>query len=180
MALKLTAPKLLLLCAVAALLNLSGCKVLPQRPDRYQAIKPAKAFPPALLIAADGRKQTLKDFAGKVLIVNFWATWCAPCIKELPELDQLAKKLPEDRFALILVGEDIDSRSKEEARLRKLKIRRAPSYSDPGNTLRKALGVRGLPTTLVAGGNGRFAAKFEGPVAWNSQTMQNWLDAGAP
>ncbi|NQV55694.1 MAG: TlpA family protein disulfide reductase [Rhodospirillales bacterium] len=180
MALKLTATKLLsgaLLCGAAVLLVLGVGETTPQPPARYQAITPAKNFPPAHLIGSDGAVHALKDFTGKVLIVNFWATWCAPCVKELPALDRLARALPENRFVLLLVGEGNKSRSKETARLRELNIASAFYYSDPGSELRRALGVRGLPTTFIAGKKGLFTAKFEGSLRWDSPEIKNWLQA---
>ena len=125
--------------------------------------------PPVALnfTAIDGRELTLADFKGKVAVVNLWATWCAPCIKEMPSLDRMNARLKDQGLALLAISQDRGGAKVVEPFLEKLGLRSLPVYLDPKGQVQRALGVRGLPTTVVFDGEGRELGRFEGDADWD-------------
>jgi thiol-disulfide isomerase/thioredoxin len=116
----------------------------------------------------DGTPRTLADFRGRVLLINFWATWCAPCIEEMPALDRLHAKLGGDAFAVIALSTDRQGRSLVEPFLGKLGLQELAIYLDSKSEAMRALGLRGLPTTILFDREGREIGRLEGAAAWDS------------
>jgi thiol-disulfide isomerase/thioredoxin len=115
-----------------------------------------------------GKPVSLADFSGKVVLLNVWATWCAPCRKEMPQLDSLQKTHGGDKFAVITLNMDRGSPDKAKAFLTDIKTESLAFYHDPSGRLASALGVVGMPTTLLLDGAGRELGRLVGPAAWNS------------
>ena len=113
----------------------------------------------------------LADFKGKFVILNLWATWCAPCLKEMPSLVALQAKLA-PTLTVLAVSEDRGGANVvqpfvAEHGLDKLKI-----YLDPKSTATHAFAVRGLPTSLAIDGDGRVLGRVEGGADWDSDAMR--------
>jgi thiol-disulfide isomerase/thioredoxin len=113
----------------------------PTNPRRPAPIEP--------FYDADGRELTLQGFGGKVVLLNLWATWCAPCLKELPSLDRLQAELGGDRFQVVAVS--VDRRGVEAVRpyFEKLKIEHLAIYVESKDRLAQALGLQILPSTII-------------------------------
>ncbi len=114
----------------------------------------------------DGRTTRLSDFKGKPLLVNIWATWCAPCVVEMPMLDALAKR-EKDRLQVLVVSQDIDGAEKvgpffEEGGFDELK-----AYTDPDNGLSFGFGSGLMPTTVLYDSNGREVWRVVGAMDWD-------------
>lgn len=129
--------------------------------------KPVPA-PDTVFTDGAGEKRRLTDFLGRVVLVNFWATWCAPCIKEMPSLDALQAKLGGDDFAVVTLNEDRGGAAVAKPFLDKLGTRNLALYIDDKMALMRALDVRGLPTTFLVDREGRVRARLEGVAEWNS------------
>ena len=117
----------------------------------------------------------LSDFNGKLIILNFWATWCAPCKKEMPSLDDLQSngKLSNLRIFPINIGqEDI---SKSELFFQKLNIKNLDIYIDSRITLAKKFSLRGVPTTIIFDKEGKEFARIMGSIDFNDEEFINWL-----
>lgn len=132
---------------------------------------------PALAFKApDGRDLTLADFRGKVVLLNLWATWCAPCRHEMPALDRLQELLGGPGFEVVAVN--IDTRNPERARtwLAETGIRHMAHYTDHSATifqdLRKVGRAFGMPTTLVVDAKGCELGYLAGPP--NGQARMRW------
>jgi len=125
--------------------------------------------PPVALnfTALDGKALTLADFKGKVAVVNLWATWCAPCIKEMPSLDRMNARLASQGLALLAISQDRGGAKVVEPFLEKLGLKSLPVYLDPKGEVQRVLGVRGLPTTVVFDAEGRELGRFEGDANWD-------------
>ncbi len=116
----------------------------------------------------DGREHKLNEWRGRVLLVNFWATWCHPCRKEMPEIGRLQKAFPKEEFLVIAASEDKKGYDWASQGLRVLDGDNLLLLMDKGARALKALGERGLPTTLLVDRRGREIARLIGPAAWNS------------
>ncbi len=109
------------------------------------------------------------DFGDKVLLVNFWATWCAPCIREMPALDQLQQEMGSENFQVIAISQDFKGAAKAEPFLReKLGLKNLDLFLDSKLKLGKSLNVAGLPTTFAIDKAGKIVGAYTGPAEWNS------------
>ena len=102
-----------------------------------------------MFAGADGREVSLADYAGRPLLVNLWATWCAPCKAEMPTLDTLAA-LEEGEVTVIAVSQDLEGRKPVRAFFEKARITNLEPFTDPDNNLSASAGGRiALPTTIL-------------------------------
>ena len=131
-------------------------------------LREAPPLPPTTTFsAANGDKFTLEELRGKTVLVNIWATWCAPCIKEMPSLDRLQALRGSDDFEVITIS--IDRTKYEPAKffadknIKNLSPWHDGSFGIPGN-----LQLRGYPTTVIYNPEGREIAMIEGEAEWDS------------
>jgi thiol-disulfide isomerase/thioredoxin len=125
--------------------------------------------PVAKLIAADGKETTLGDYRGRIVVANFWATWCAPCIKEMPSLERLRAKLGDDRIAVVAVSEDLKGWPVIAPFLEDHGLKALPVLWDPEGATARGLGVTALPTTVILGRDGRTEGMLVGAAEWDSE-----------
>lgn len=126
----------------------------------------------------DGRDVTLADFRGRTVLVNFWATWCAPCLKELPSLDALEGALGGPDFAVVAVASDARGPETAQEYLDKLKIRRLKLYADPGLSLLISTGGSAqIPLSILFDAEGREIGRFTGSADWSSPEAKNLMKA---
>lgn len=131
--------------------------------------------PAAKLIAADGKETTLAALKGRVAVVNFWATWCAPCIKEMPSLDRLRGQLGSDQIAVIAVSEDLKGWPVIAPFLDERNLRSLLVLSDPEGVAQRGLGVTVLPTTVIIGRDGHIEGMLVGAAEWDSEDAMKLL-----
>ena len=129
----------------------------------------------------DGKKLTLTDFAGKTVLLNLWATWCAPCRDEMPALDALQAELGGADFTVAAVS--VDTQAPEKARdfLTELKIEKLAFYADPTAKLFQDLKLAGravgLPTTILIDKEGCEIGYLPGPANWASEDAKALVQA---
>ena len=121
---------------------------------------------PFELTALDGRVVKSSELAGKVVLVNFWATWCGPCKEEMPSLARLQKQLDPTQFALLTVTTDLQRQGIAHF-LSQLGVS-LPVLFDEDQEVSRSFMVRGLPTTIVIARDGTLAGRAVGPRAWDS------------
>jgi len=116
-----------------------------------------------------GKAVSVEDFRGKVLILNLWAPWCVPCLKEMPS--RPAARLPANEFAVVAVTKDPVGDSPSKRTFEAMKLTRLKLYLDPKGLLEHEIGSRGYPTTLILGRDGAPLALREGAANWDSDEM---------
>jgi thiol-disulfide isomerase/thioredoxin len=142
---------------------------------KFTLTNPGRPAPIEPFFDADGNEVSLHQFGDKVVLLNLWATWCAPCIEELPSLDRLQAQLGGDRFQVVAVS--VDRRGAEAVRpfFEKLGIAHLPIYVEPKNQLAQAIGVQVLPSTIVIAPHGLMVGNIIGTVEWDAPEAQDLL-----
>ena len=120
-------------------------------------------------------KLKLSDYRGNLIILNFWATWCAPCKEEMPSLDLLQVNENLDNLLIFPINVGQDSKEKSEKFFEKLKIRNLNIYFDSQITLAKKFGLRGIPTSIFFNKNGEEFARIVGSIDFEDKKFINWL-----
>lgn len=114
---------------------------------------------------------TLDQFRGKVLVVNLWATWCVPCIRELPGLSLLQGALGERGLKVVTIAIEPNGVSTVQSFFKSQKITGLPPYADQTQASVAALGARGLPTTYIVDRQMRLVTRLEGERKWDSEDI---------
>lgn len=134
--------------------------------------------PDFFLLDPSGKKTTLKDFRGKLVLLNFWATWCVPCREEMPAMERLYQQYKTKGFTIVAVDVK-DSRKDALAFIKELNIT-YPIMLDPDGEVGLLYGAWGLPTTYLIGPKGEGLARIWGPATWDSagakQLIQELLE----
>ncbi|MBS0518162.1 MAG: TlpA family protein disulfide reductase [Proteobacteria bacterium] len=141
----------------------SSVKGSLSRFDLASAPKPLLDFP---FIDAEDKPHKLSDYAGKVLLVNFWATWCTPCVKEMPSLDRLQGQMSKDKFLILPLSLDGPTRAKVAPFYAENKLAHLGVYFDKGRKAMQDLQVTVLPTTILVDHIGREIGRLEGEADW--------------
>ncbi|MBB4065115.1 thiol:disulfide interchange protein TlpA [Gellertiella hungarica] len=170
----------------------SQCQIPPARKAAFAAAaKGAVAAmtpldPPRLLDGVgfkspDGKDLTLKDFAGKTVLLNLWATWCFPCREEMPALDRLENLAGGNAFEVVAVNIDTGSDEKPKAFLTETGIKHLKSYRDSSmgifNALKKEGLALGLPVSLLIDEKGCVLGSMNGPAAWDGPEARALIEA---
>jgi thiol-disulfide isomerase/thioredoxin len=116
----------------------------------------------------DGTPKTLADFSGRVVLLNLWATWCAPCVKEMPALDRLQASFADSPFTVVALSVDRQGLAAVQPFFTKAGIKHLPVYVDNGGKNMGTLAPRGLPTSWLIGRDGSVLARLEGEAEWDS------------
>jgi len=134
---------------------------------RFVLTKAPKALPDLEFQNAADKVLRFSDFRGKALLINFWATWCAPCVKEMPSLDRLQAAMPKDRFKILPLSIDGPTRPKVAPFYKEQKLGRLGMYFDKGRKAMQGLDVTLLPTSILVDPSGRELGRIEGDADWD-------------
>ena len=132
-------------------------------PDPSPAPAPESAF-----LDGDGNRVGLGDFQGKVVLLNLWATWCPPCVSEMPSLDRLQARLGGEDFQVVAVSEDTGGRAVVAPFFARHGLDHLSVYLDPDAALPGLWGSSGLPTSILIDREGRVLGRMEGAADWDS------------
>lgn len=141
--------------------------------DRSHA---GSAIPALQIQDPEGKPAALPDPGGKPMLVNLWATWCGPCIKELPTLQALSERPGAPR--LVEVSEDMGSRTSVDAFLKQHGIDKLKSWQDPKSTLTTTLDAQVLPTTIYYDAKGKEVWRYIGDLDWTGPEAAKLLAGG--
>jgi len=129
-----------------------------------QAMKEIAPTPEINLATPDGKKLSLKDFRGKIVLLNFWASWCVPCREEMPAMEKLYQEFKDKNFVILAVA--VKDRKQDAVDFAKeLKIT-YPIALDPDAKVGQEYGAWGLPATYIIGPKGEGLARGWGPAEW--------------
>ncbi|MDB5662491.1 MAG: argininosuccinate lyase [Sphingomonas bacterium] len=175
-----------LIVLLLAFTILAGCDK-PKPPQPQEAAGPKEPIgrvdistrgqqaPAIPFLGPEGGPATLAAFRGKPLMVNLWATWCAPCVAEMPTLDALAGR-EADRFQLIVVSQDIAGKREVDPFFAKAKFTNLQPYLDKQNVLMEALKIDTLPTTLFYDAAGKEQWRVVGAMDWQGERAKTLID----
>ena len=137
--------------------------------------KDQKKYEDLSFLDSDKKQVNLDDYRGKLVLLNFWASWCAPCKEEMPSLDSLQsnKNLNNLQIFPINVGQDNEKKAKDF--FEELDIKTLNIYFDTTITLAKKFQLRGIPTTILINKDGYEFARIIGSIDFESQKFIQWL-----
>jgi thiol-disulfide isomerase/thioredoxin len=183
-------PRLPLFSLTAALaLVLAGCdreSAEPAQPEGAEAVggeeftgkvdraSAGQPIPAVEVVDPDGTTLALASLKGKPVLVNLWATWCVPCITEMPLLDELAGELG-DSVTVLTVSEDMQGAEKVVPFFAERKLARLPQWMDTANALPPAYGVASLPLTVLYDAEGKEVWRVAGGFDWGSAEAREMI-----
>jgi thiol-disulfide isomerase/thioredoxin len=126
--------------------------------------------PDIVFVAVDGSEHHLAEFIGHGMVINLWATWCVPCVAEMPALAALSKALAPDDIAVLPLSSDRGGAKIVEAFYEEHAIMGLPVLLDPKGAAARAWQVHGLPTSLIIDRKGQERARLEGSADWSTQS----------
>ena len=145
------------------------------------AASPPQSLSDLAFNGPDGQPMTLRDLSGKTVLMNLWATWCAPCRAEMPALDALQKEMGGDGFEVVAVNVDTGDDTKPKAFLAETGVASLAYYRDNTlrlfNDLKKRALALGLPVTLLIDGDGCLLAHMNGPAEWHGEDARRLIEA---
>ncbi len=139
--------------------------------------KQPEALPELTFFDGSGAERSLKDWEGRVVLLNLWATWCAPCRKEMPALDRLQQALGSDRFEVVALSVDRGGAEASKKFLDQIDVGSLKLYVDPSARATSQLKAVGLPSTLLIDANGREIGRLTGPAEWDSDDAKRLIQA---
>lgn len=156
------------LCLSVALVSAASpvCADDPMAALKIARVAPGTAAAPFDLKTLDGRSVQLADLKGKVVLVNFWATWCGPCKEEMPAFERLRQRLDPERFALVTITTDLQREGIKHF-LMNLNVQ-LPVLFDEDQDVSRAYLVRALPTTVLIDRQGTLVGRAVGPREWDA------------
>lgn len=127
------------------------------------------AVPAIAFIDGGGNKKSINDWKDRLVLLNLWATWCAPCLREMPALDRLQQQLGSDRFEVVAINVDKGGPEKGQAFYQELDLQNLGYYYDNSSEkIFRRIRAFGMPTTILVDGDGREVARMAGPAEWDS------------
>ncbi|WP_422034934.1 TlpA disulfide reductase family protein [Reyranella sp.] len=135
--------------------------------ERFKLAAQPKALPDLEIQNADDKPMKLGDFKGKVVLLNFWATWCTPCVKEMPSLDRLQAAFPKDKFLIVPLSIDGPTKPKVAPFYKDQKLANLGIFFDKGRKTMQGLDVTLLPTSILVDAKGRELGRIEGDADWD-------------
>jgi thiol-disulfide isomerase/thioredoxin len=137
-------------------------------PRNFQATEPARPAPKLVFYDVDDKPREISEFKGRGVVLNFWATWCAPCVKEMPDLDKLNARFKNEGIDVLAVSVDRDPIRLAKKFYKKNNLRNMPLLVDKKRKVLRRLSIQGLPTTVLINSEGVEVGRIVGVIEWNA------------
>ncbi|MDA7719292.1 TlpA family protein disulfide reductase [Candidatus Pelagibacter sp.] len=137
--------------------------------------KDLKVYDNVFFLDKNDKKININEFNGNLLLLNFWATWCAPCKEEMPSLDRLQVNQNLSNLKIFAINISQESKKKVDSFFEDLNIENFDPYFDAPTTLAKTFSLRGVPTSILLDKNGKEFARIMGSIDFNDKIFINWL-----
>jgi thiol-disulfide isomerase/thioredoxin len=134
--------------------------------------EPKPASSSAFALADGAGEGRLSDYTGKYVLLNFWATWCAPCRKEMPMLAALQTEFGGDRFEVVTLATGRNSPTGIQKFFDEIGVSNLPRHQDPKQAVARDMAVLGLPITVILNPEGQEIARLRGDADWNSDSAR--------
>jgi len=131
-----------------------------------------EAAPATEFVRADGGTGSLEDYRGRHVLVNFWATWCAPCRHEMPTLSALQDEMGGEAFEVVTIATGRNAAPAMKKFFADIGVENLPLHRDTNSALARQMGVFGLPVTVILDREGREIARLTGDADWNSESAR--------
>ncbi len=128
-------------------------------------------------VSADGGETTLEAYQGKHIVLNFWATWCAPCRKEMPGLAELQREMGGDDFEVVTIATGRNPLPAMQRFFEEIEVDNLPLHRDPRQKLSREMAVLGLPVTVILDPEGNEIARLRGDADWDSDSAKAIIGA---
>ena len=125
----------------------------------------------------DGDPLSLEEYRGKWVLVNFWATWCAPCREEMPMLSDLQRELGGDDFDVVTIATGRNPPAAMQKFFEEIGVDNLPLHRDPKSALAREMSVLGLPITVILNPEGQEVGRLQGDADWSSDPAKDMLRA---
>ena len=137
--------------------------------------KDLKVYDNVIFLDKNDKKINIKEFNGNLLLLNFWATWCAPCKEEMPSLDRLQVNQNLSNLKIFAINISQESKKKVDSFFEDLNIKNFDPYFDAPTTMAKTFTLRGVPTSILIDKDGKEFARIMGSIDFNDKIFINWL-----
>ncbi len=137
--------------------------------------KDLKKYDGLTFLDAQNNQLDLSDYRGNLVLLNFWATWCAPCKEEMPSLDLLHEQKNLDKLKIFPINVGQDNLEKSVRFFEDMEIKNLKIYFDSPITLAKKFGLRGIPTSIIFNKDGLEFARIVGSIDFNDKNFIDWL-----
>lgn len=166
--------------ANAAMADLSDVAAMREGDMRklnfHSAPEPVSDVP---FMSEDGVEMTLADLNGRVTVLNFWATYCAPCRAEMPSLSELQADLGGDDIQVVTIATGRNPKPAMDRFFKEIEVDNLPLHTDARQALARSMGVLGLPITVIIDRDGNEVARLQGDAEWNSDNAKAIVTAVA-
>lgn len=139
--------------------------------------KAGTAAPTHAFLDPEGGEKTLQDFTGKPVLVNLWATWCTPCVAEMPTLDRVAATYGPKGLSVLTISQDTQGQSAVKGFFAKQKLPHLNAYADPENRFGFDYATGSLPTSVLYDASGKEMVRVVGAMDWESDEAKTLIDA---
>lgn len=143
--------------------------------QNFQATEPQRSIPKLVFYDVNNKPRKISDFKGRGIVLNFWATWCAPCVKEMPDLDQLNARFKNEGIDVLALSVDRDALRLAKKFYKKNNLQNLPIFIDKKRKILRRLGIQELPTTVLINPEGMEVGRIIGVIEWNERENLKFL-----